>query len=388
MDKSLWRNRNRHLIALGAAIFLIYGWRPAASGDTSENRHLTYIYSVGASKYSGDSEGVINGYVLRSTGVVEPLTPPRVVTADNPVCAVSDARGRYLFVGSSNVLSYRVGLKGQLTLIQTVNVGKHYPASMAVSPDDRYLYVCLAYADKILQFAIKENGRLDPINPSSVAVEHNPTSLAITDDGFAYVTSSSEVLLPGEYGSVWRYRISPTGSLTSCVAAIEPEKSDRYEYPTQFQIVPGKKVAYMDTGNGIRGFKISSAGTLEDVGDLQLPQLFADPMPIYVDPLGRFLYKYGTGQYAVALIGSDGRFTSSTKGTISYDDQPAAASKEKRYPFAMCGMAVDPSGKWAFVRGLSSVLECQVGPLGALTPVRSLSAEQVISDTPLVVVSK
>jgi len=105
-----------------------------------------------------------------------------VANTRSEVCwAAVTKDGRYVFVtnfGDGSISSYAIGADGSLTLVDAVAgstvLGEKGVRDEALSSDGRFLYTLDADARKVFAFAVRDDGRLDPVGdfdglPATVA---------------------------------------------------------------------------------------------------------------------------------------------------------------------------------------------------------------------------
>jgi 6-phosphogluconolactonase (cycloisomerase 2 family) len=94
-----------------------------------------------------------------------------VANTRSEVCwAAVTKDGRYVFVtnfGDGSISSYAIGADGSLSLVDAVAgstvLGEKGVRDEALSADGRFLYALDADARKVFAFAVREDGRLDPV---------------------------------------------------------------------------------------------------------------------------------------------------------------------------------------------------------------------------------
>lgn len=128
--------------------------------------------------------GSVSSYLFSATGQIAPIDrqTPSGQTATCWISVTSD--GRLLFAtntDSDSVGSYRVAEDGRLTLLVTTSIPRNgvpgssliAPTDMAISSDDRYLYMVTRDVPSVMGFGIEPDGRLIPIpgvNPLPITV--------------------------------------------------------------------------------------------------------------------------------------------------------------------------------------------------------------------------
>jgi len=94
-----------------------------------------------------------------------------IANTRSEVCwAVVTKDGRYVFVtnfGDGSISSYAIGADGTLSLVDAVAgstiLGEKGVRDEALSSDGRFLYTLDADARKVFAFAVRDDGRLDPV---------------------------------------------------------------------------------------------------------------------------------------------------------------------------------------------------------------------------------
>ena len=196
----------------------------------------------------------------------------------------------------------------------------------------------------------------------------NDTLYALWAGGYAYTANNEQ----GYGGSISQYTIGPNGALTPMFTAkISTGGND----PRYIAADPLGKYIYISniTSNTVSQFTIGPDGALAPMstptvlmGDLTGGKLYY-PSGIAVNPTSQYAYvtlqqKGILNQYT---IGADGKLSALTPPTVSSDTINASN--------APVSIAIDPSGKWAYVAdgGSNTVSQYAVGAdgtLSALTP--------------------
>lgn len=84
---------------------------------------------------------------------------------DAPSDIVISRDGRHLYVsirGLNVISALAVSEDGNMELIQNISCGGENPRGLCLSPDGAYLYVCNVNSDRVVSFAVKSGGRLEP----------------------------------------------------------------------------------------------------------------------------------------------------------------------------------------------------------------------------------
>jgi uncharacterized repeat protein (TIGR02543 family) len=196
----------------------------------------------------------------------------------------------------------------------------------------------------------------------------NDTLYALWAGGYAYTANNEQ----GYGGSISQYTIGPNGALTPMSSPTVPTGGND---PRYIAADPLGKYIYVSniTSNTVSQFAIGPDGSLAAMstptvlmGDVTGGKLYY-PSGIAVNPASQYAYvalleKGNVNQYS---IGADGKLSALTPPTVSSDTINASNS-----PVAI---AIDPSGKWAYVADGSNLTVSQYaigadGTLSALTP--------------------
>lgn len=101
---------------------------------------------------------------------LQPISKSVANTRSEVCWAAVTKDGRYVFVtnfGDGSISSYAIGTDGALSLVDPVagstTLGKKGVRDEALSSDGRFLYTLDADARKVFAFAVRDDGRLDPL---------------------------------------------------------------------------------------------------------------------------------------------------------------------------------------------------------------------------------
>jgi len=211
--------------------------------------------------------------------------------------------------GSSSVAGFRlsgghlVSIKNSLTFLSTNTSGA---ASIAFSPDGRFLAVTERLTNNIDVFKVLADGTLSPIvvnpsaGPGAFAVSFAPDGVAVVSEtGPASVTNGSSissyaVLANGSLSAI--SKSIPTQGAANCWNAVTPD---------------GRFVYVSNAGSStISGFAISAEGALTPIGGTVVGENpeGATNLDITVSGDGKFLYTLnsGNGTIGVFAIQKDG----------------------------------------------------------------------------------
>ena len=130
------------------------------------------------------------------------------------VIAVSpNDKSVYVANASANSLSqYDIGATGALTPKNPPSaITGTGPTGVAVSPDGRSVYVANVFDNTVSQFNVRSDGTLTPKTPATVPAGTGPGLVAVTPDGKSvYVTNKPSSTGPG---AVFQFRVGANGVL-------------------------------------------------------------------------------------------------------------------------------------------------------------------------------
>src|SRR5579862_5424450 len=205
--------------------------------------------------------------------------------------------------GSSGVSGFRLAgnhllpIKNSLAFLSTNTSGA---ASIAFSPDGRFLAVTERLTNSVDVFKVLPDGTLAPIvvNPSTgpgafaVSFTHNGTAI-VSETGPANVTngaavSSYSVLANGTLSAI--SKSVPTDGAANCWNAVTPD---------------GRFVYVSNAGSSsISGFAVSAAGALSPIGGTVVgenPQ-GATNLDITISSDGKYLYSLNSGNGTIGIF--------------------------------------------------------------------------------------
>ncbi len=193
----------------------------------------------------------------------------------------------------------------------------------------------------------------------------NDTLYALWAGGYAYTANHQG----GYGGSISQYTIGPNGALTPMFT---PSVSTGGNDPRYIAVDPLGKYIYVSniTSNTVSQFTIGPDGSLTAMstptvlmGDVTGGKLYY-PSGIAVHPTSGYAYvtlqqKGIVNQYSIA---ADGKLSALTPPTVSSDTGNASN--------APVSIAIDPSGKWAYVAdgGSNAISQYAIGADGTLSP--------------------
>ena len=231
--------------------------------------------------------------------------------------------------------------------------------SVAIDPSGKFLYVAgdishnnlWAYAINVTTGALT----LVPGSPYDTA----PTPYAPGWNVAAVVTDpfSKFLYVASEAGSVLTYKIdSTTGALTAVSSSLYGPGAQ----PSTMGVDPSGKFVYVTGMRDVWAYTVDGAtGELTNVSGSPFESGFPYEQSLAIDPLGRFVYAADDNPAGISAYTVD-----STTGVLT----PIAGS-----PFALASepgsMAIDPSGKFAYVASNGVAAYAVDGANGTLAPI-------------------
>jgi 6-phosphogluconolactonase (cycloisomerase 2 family) len=185
---------------------------------------------------------------------------------------------------------------------------------------------------------------------------------ANTVAGYAYAVNYNG---GSSAGSISQYTIGPNGALTPMAT---PSVSTGGNDPRYITVDPLGKYVYASNikSNTVAQFTIGADGSLTP---MSTPTVATGSYPegSAVHPTGKWFYVANEQSYTVSqyTIGTDGRLSAMTPATVN--------SGTGAWPFAADAVAIDPSGKYAYVTNFNSTISQYninqtTGALSAMTP--------------------
>jgi DNA-binding beta-propeller fold protein YncE len=238
-------------------------------------------------------------------------------------------------------------------------------ASALVPLRAEFAYVVNALSNNVSGYSIGSNGALTPVPGSPFPAGQNPGSVAVDPTGkFAYVVNGSNNV--SSFGAVSAFSIGSNGALTPVPGSPFPAGS----FPVSVTVDPTGKFAYVVNvfSNGVFGavsaFSISSNGALTPVPGSPFPAGLV-PESLAVDPTGKFAYVANLSSFTSGF-GAVSAFSIGSNGALT--PVPGSPFPAGFHPLSV---TVDPIAKFAYVANEfdNNVSAYSIGSNGALTPV-------------------
>jgi DNA-binding beta-propeller fold protein YncE len=237
---------------------------------------------------------------------------------------------------------YQVGPHGRLTPQETVSSGGETPLGVAVTLDERTLYVTNVLSKTVVAFRIASDGSIKQFRTFPVTV-NNPRGLALSPDGrFLYLSYGDNTEdRPNSVGAISTFAIGRDGSLTEVGSPVRVGRFDA----TMAITADGRYLYVTSTDTDqVFGFAIGSDGGLTPLP--RSPYDVSDwPEGITTTPDGRFVYVASVG-----LSTPDGPGYV-TGFSIGKDGSLRPVAKPFRADVFPVGVTVVPSGRFAYVSG-------------------------------------
>jgi 6-phosphogluconolactonase (cycloisomerase 2 family) len=196
---------------------------------------------------------------------------------------------------------------GALTWVGQTKAGaKSGPMGLAVTPDDKALYVVNQADNDVYEFGIDSGGTLSPIGTTgSVAAGTTPKMIAIDSTGsWAYVTNYGS-------GSISEYSINSTTHALTALTAKVTGFSGPFAIATL--VLSSKSLVYVadSTAGIIYAFTIGSGGALSNLGQITIggtPGLMAIGTDLTSSPAVTYLFvdDIKTGYVSELAVNTDG----------------------------------------------------------------------------------
>lgn len=243
------------------------------------------------------------------------------------------AQARSFVYASDNtdVVDQYSSFAGALTPLSPSTVG--FPGSsggylIAISPNDRYVYVILD-SGGIGTFRVTDNGTLTPVGASTAPTGVDDQDMVVSPDGQSVYVSDG-------YGGIWQYDVGPNGALTPKTPATVAAAN----FATGLAVSPDGRTLYATSeschcAGSVLQYQIGRDGLLSPSSAAPVPTGF-DPVDVATTPDGRSVYVSATGEIDQYSAGRHGTLTADTPASVTADGFPQQ-------------IAVSPDGRSAYV---------------------------------------
>jgi 6-phosphogluconolactonase len=256
--------------------------------------------------------------------------------------------------GTGGVVPFSIKSSGKLSKISNEVAAGSGPNSIAITPDNTYLYVGNTDGG-ISAYGIASDGSLSALTGSPFATSLTPVSLAVDSGGnylYALDTTSSAI-------SVYRVS-SSTGALSSLQTVFFSSVANVSGPLNAVRAAPHKKYLYVALGvDGIWVYKIGTGGTLTFVTSIKAPS-GGQAMDVALEPNGTNAYiPDGVSAISAYSVDQSGGLTVLAGSPFAAGTSPVSA-------------AVDPSGQYVYAvnqdaNSLSAFARNSDGTLTALS---------------------
>jgi 6-phosphogluconolactonase len=328
----------------------LFALRPDLSGGETNVYFGTYTKG-------GDSKGIYRATFDADSG--KPGKPALAAEVENPSFLTIDPSGKFLYAvseigsGSSGgvVTAFRIGEKGALEKINSVDSGGAGPCYVSTSSDGGLLAVANYGSGSVASYLLAEDGAISvpvsveqhtgsSINPKRQKEPHAHSIRFSPDDRFVYSADLGT-------DRIYRYAIdAKTGALTaSGETLIQPGFGPRH-----FTFLPGGKYAYVinELSLMMTAFRVNpESGDLKEILSLSTLPEGTDPIgstaEVVAHPSGRFLYGSNRGHNTIVMYS-----VNPDDGTLTYLGNEPTRGKTPR------NFTVSPDGKWLLAAGQDS----------------------------------
>ena len=299
------------------------------AGDAPVQAIARYAY------VADDGADTLSLFTVGATGGLT-LSDMLSVAGKGPDAIAVDPSGRFAYVANyrdDSVSQYAVGADGRLTPLtpDTVDAGT-FPKAIAIHPSGRFVYVVNQMSDNVSQYAVGSGGLLSALTPATVAIAAGTPSAIVVDPSgrYVFVTIAS--------GSVARFSIDSNGSLTPAAPATVTAGMS----PNGLAVTPSGEFLYVanSRSNSVSQYGVGAGGALALAPATAATGTF--PAALALDPSAQHLYVVDTNSSDVAqfAMGADGTVAALSPARV------AVGTAGTNNPV---GIAVDPSGRYAYV---------------------------------------
>ncbi len=160
----------------------------------------------------------LSGYSIQASGQLTQLSTSPFNVSSEPNALQIDAAGNHLYVTlaiTNNIAVYSVdSSNGNLTSVPGSPFGTNIAtASLAIAPNDTFIYSTSPTATTIYGFSISSAGALSPISNPTLPTSSSPSSITVDQSGQCLLVANNQT------NQIAAYSIASTGVLTSSVTA-------------------------------------------------------------------------------------------------------------------------------------------------------------------------
>jgi 6-phosphogluconolactonase len=316
----------------------------------STSSHFVYATLPATSELAVYREDPFSGTLTELAG-----TPYTI--GDGAHSVVIHTSGKFLYVanpgqGENDISLFDIASNGYLTEIPPrIPVGNNAsaPTLLLMDPSGNYLYVMNSTSDNISVFSIDSGtGVLTPLTNPLTQLPYPPFSVGgLTPLNMRLTPSGSFLYVAVSGGQVGTSNGSIAGFSVNAgvLQQLSPflTSADGVN-PNGLEIDPSGSFLYVANtqSTSISIFAISPAGSLAEVQNSPLADIYSDPFSLLIDPKGQFLYvaNQGSNNVAVYSLNSSGLPVALTTSTsaFAFTTEPSPSV-----------LAEDPNGAYLFV---------------------------------------
>lgn len=285
-----------------------------------------------------------------NSGVLTELAGSPYSVGDGDKSLVLHPSGKFLYAANpgqeeNDISLFTIASDGSLTEVfprTSVAPDAALPVLLAMDPAGGFLYVANAQSFNISVFAIdSSSGALTPVG-SPLFTGLTPLNMQVAPSGnYLYMTAGSEPL-----GDIAVF------SVNAGVLQLISLTSSEGVNPTGLAIDPSGTYLYAANSSSpnIAIFTINPSGTLQQVMNSPLADIYNDPVSLLLDPTGNYLYVANQTSNNVAVYSIDS--TTGLPTALTTSTSTFAFATESSPSF----LAEDPNGAYLFVgnQGMSA----------------------------------
>ena len=332
------------VILLSSMVFLVAG---CGGGSSTSTYSITY-----------NGNGNTSGSVPTDSSTYQQGNTVTVLGNTSSLVKTGFSFGGWNTLANGSGTTYTAS---QTFTMGTANVTLY--AKWTASTGQGYAYVANQYENTISQYTIGADGALTPMSPAKVATGETPEWITVDPSGkYVYVANAK----PTPAGRIYQYTISADGTLSPMSIPWVSAGT----YPESIAIDPSGKYAYVanNQSNNISEYMLGTDGALISIGTILSGSGYPNaPSSVVVDPSGKYIYVSNADGKSVSqyTIGLTGGLTPMTPATVATSGTNGNAWH----------MAIHPSGGSLYVTGYfdNVVFQYTVGTSGALTPMTTVS---------------
>lgn len=331
----------------------------------------------------------ISGFSIGSEGLLSPIecAEKACETEAGPATLAISPNGKYVFVVNTTagtVSSFAIGAGGALSPVEcrkNCTPGKR-PLGVATSPNGKYVYVAASGGESIATFSVDPHGALTEVacspNKSCETPEGEPAGVAVTPNGqFLYATADMSKRKTPVAGAVFAFSIGSEGTLTPVKCAPCEKGFETGVGPKGITIAPSGQYLYVaDRGsNTVSAFEVGPTGALSPLACTELDCATGEePQGATVSPNGKYLFVSNTAKEPPEPKTEPPEpafvsvFSIGADGALS---PIACAGQNCETASKPGGVAVSPEGKflYAAASGAGIISPFSIGLEGALSPI-------------------